>query len=201
LADRWSLSGSYFETCNCEDACPCVFLSPPTTGDCTVLVAWHVDRGNFGNVKLDGMNVALAAHSPGHMMKVKWEAALYLDARASEEQRNVLTQIFGGQAGGVPAALGNFIGKVHGVKAVEFDYSAEGKKRSLSIPGVVDAEIEAIQGQKGSDVTISNQPMAVAPGHSAVVSKSKKLSYHDYGMNWDVSGKNGFYSTFDYSGP
>ncbi|MHA6645712.1 DUF1326 domain-containing protein, partial [Mesorhizobium sp. A623] len=35
MMTEWKLSGSYFETCNCETACPCVFLSPPTEGDCT----------------------------------------------------------------------------------------------------------------------------------------------------------------------
>jgi hypothetical protein len=34
----WGLSGTYFESCNCDTACPCVFLSEPTEGDCTVLV-------------------------------------------------------------------------------------------------------------------------------------------------------------------
>jgi hypothetical protein len=201
LTDKWDLKGSYFETCNCEVACPCVFLGPPSKGDCTVLVAWHVDSGNMGSIQLNGLNVALAAYSPGHMMQVKWDAALYLDAKASEAQRNALTQIFGGQAGGHPAALGAAIGKVLGVKAVEFNYQASGKKRSLQIPNVVEAEIEAIQGQGGADVLISNHPLALAPGESAVVSKSKKLSYKDHSLSGEVSQKNGFYSAFAYKGP
>jgi hypothetical protein len=143
----------------------------------------------------------MAAHSPGHMAKVKWNAALYLDAKGSEAQRAALTKIFGGQAGGHPAVLGSFIGKVLGVTSVEFKYSASGKKRSLMIPSIAEAEIEAIQGQGGSDVTISNNPLAIAPGESAVVSRSKKLSYHDHGMNWEISEKNGFYSPFAYKGP
>lgn len=65
MSDSWTLKGAYFETCNCETACPCVFLSPPTEGECTVLLAWHVDEGRFGDVSLNGLNVALAAHSPG----------------------------------------------------------------------------------------------------------------------------------------
>src|SRR6202051_3255122 len=110
------------------------------------------------------------------MMKVKWDAALYLDARATEAQKTALTQIFGGQAGGHPAVLASFIGKVLGVSSVEFNYAANGKKRSLKIPNIAEAEIEAIQGQGGSDVSIANHPLAVSPGESAIVSKSKKLS-------------------------
>jgi hypothetical protein len=74
MAEQWNLTGTYFETCNCEAACPCVFLSPPSTGECTVLIAWHIDQGRSDDVALDGLNVALAVHSPGHMMQVQWKA-------------------------------------------------------------------------------------------------------------------------------
>src|SRR6202521_5624542 len=82
MAETWSVSGVYMEACNCDAACPCVMLSPPTSGECTVLVGWHIEKGHFGQVSLDGFNVALAAHSPGPMLQVKWKAALYLDRRA-----------------------------------------------------------------------------------------------------------------------
>ena len=71
MADNWTISGDYFEACNCEAACPCVFLSPPTTGECTLLVGWHIDSGNMNGADLGGLNVALAVHSPGHMIEVK----------------------------------------------------------------------------------------------------------------------------------
>ncbi len=63
----WSLKGTYFESCNCDLACPCIFLSPPTQGECSVLVGWHVEDGTDEGVSLSGLNVALAVHSPGHM--------------------------------------------------------------------------------------------------------------------------------------
>ncbi len=201
MATKWNLAGTYFEACNCEVACPCVFLSPPTTGECTVLVGWHVDKGSFGNEALDGLNVALAVYSPGHMAKVKWKVALYLDEKGSQAQRDALTQIFAGQAGGHPAMLASFIGQVLGVKSVPINYQASGKRRSLHIGNVAEAEIEALQGQGGSDIVISNHPLTVVPGQPAVVAKSKRLSYSDYGLKWEVSEKNGFYSAFAYQGP
>ncbi|HTJ09727.1 MAG TPA: DUF1326 domain-containing protein, partial [Candidatus Binataceae bacterium] len=138
MSDSWTLKGSYFETCNCETACPCVFLSPPTEGDCTVLLAWHVDEGRFGAVSLDGLNVALAVHSPGHMAEVKWKAALYLDERASGEQREALTKIFSGQAGGHLGRVAQHIGEVLGVRSVPIDYRADGKRRSVRVGNVAD---------------------------------------------------------------
>jgi hypothetical protein len=200
MAVKWTVTGNYFETCNCEAACPCIFLSPPTTGDCTVLIAWHIDNGHFGDVMLDGLNAALAVHSPGHMSQFKWIAALYLDERASTAQKDALTQIFSGQAGGHLAALASFIGEVKGIKSAAIDYQAAGKKRAIRIAGVAEAEIETLQGQGGADVTVANHPLAVAPGNAAVVAKSKRLSYQDYGFHWELSGKNGYCSPFSYRG-
>jgi hypothetical protein len=76
MAESWKVSGTYFEACNCAAACPCVFLSAPTEGQCTVMLAWHIEQGSSGGVKLNGLNVALLAHSPGHMLQTKWKVAL-----------------------------------------------------------------------------------------------------------------------------
>jgi len=197
---NWNLKGSYFEACNCETACPCLFLSAPSDGECTALVAWHIDQGSFGDVKLDGMNVALAVHSPGHMAQVKWKVALYLDDKASEAQSGALTQIFAGQAGGHPAMLASHIGEVMGVKSTPMSFEVKGRQRSLHMGDIADAVIESIEGQGGAEVTISNHPLCIAPAHTGVVSRSKEAHYQDHGLNWKFSNKSGFHSPFAYQG-
>ena len=191
MAENWNISGTYFETCNCEAVCPCIFLSPPTDGECTVMIAWHIDSGSFGNVNLDGLNVALAVHSPGHMMEVKWKVALYLGESANQDQQNALGQIFSGQAGGHFGKIATHIGEVVGVKTVPIEYKADGKHRSIRIPNIVEADIEAVEGQGGNLITVANHPLAIAPGEAATVARSKSLSYHDHGMDWEISGKTG----------
>jgi len=199
MSQEWKLDGTYFETCNCDAACPCVFLSDPTEDDCTVLVAWHIDKGIFNGVSLDDLNVALAVLSPGNMVEVKWTAAVYFDDRANDSQKNALTQIFTGQAGGHPGMLVSHIGEVLGISSLPITYKAEGKRRSLQIAGVADAEIEAMsQGQGGADITVENHPLCISPGYAAVVSKSTNVTYQDHGFDWKFSGKNGLYSPFTY---
>jgi len=200
MASQWKLEGQYLEACNCKPACPCVFLSTPTEGDCTVLVGWHIENGNDGKVKLDGLNVALAVVSPGTMHEVKWKVALYVDERASEEQKGSLVKIFAGQAGGHPARLGAFIGEVLGVKSVPIEYRKEGKRRALRIGAVGEADIESIEGAGGSDVTLNGHPLCIAPGFPAVVARSKGVRYKDYGFQWTLSDRNGLHSPFVYEG-
>lgn len=200
MSTNWKIDGTYFESCNCEVACPCVFMSPPSEGDCKVIVAWHIDEGSYGDVSLGGLSVAMAAYSSGHMLQTPWQVALYLDKNANEAQQNALTMIYGGQAGGPPAALGELIGEVLGVKSTSIEYQANGKQRSLKINGVGSMAIEGIAGQGGAEVTVNNHPIAVAPGYPAVTAKSEKLTYHDFGFNWEFSGKTGYYSPFTYAG-
>jgi len=200
MGTEWKVDGSYFESCNCDAACPCVFMSAPTEGDCTVVVAWHVDRGSMGDVSLDGLSVAMAAYSPGHMLQTPWQVALYIDEAANASQQEALTKIFGGQAGGPPAALAQFIGEVKGVTSVPIEFGANGKKRSLRIEGIAEVAITGMEGQGGAEVHVVNHPVAVSPGFPAVTGTSDKLSYHDHGFSWEFSGKNSFHAPFSYQG-
>lgn len=195
----WNLTGQYFEACNCEAACPCVFLSPPTEEDCTALVGWHIDHGDFEGTSLDGLNVALAVFSPGHMAQVQWQVALYLDDRATEAQSQALATIFSGQAGGHPARLAGHIGEILGAGPASIEFEQTGKRTSMKIAGIADVAIAAAAGQGDAVISVGNHPLAIAPGFEVVVSRSEHLSYNDHGLQWELSEKNGFYSPFEYA--
>ncbi|MEO6651760.1 MAG: DUF1326 domain-containing protein [Ilumatobacteraceae bacterium] len=197
----WNVSGSYFEACNCEAICPCIVLSPPTTGECTALVGWHIDEGAFDGLELSDLNVALAVHSPGHMATTMWHAAVYLDDRATEEQAAALGSIYSGASGGHPAVLGAHIGEVLGVASAPIAFDVDGTSSSLRIGDVGDVKVTAIAtGQGGELITINNHPLAIAPGYEAVASRVDHLRFTDHGYEWELSGTNGLVSPFSYSG-
>ena len=166
-----------------------------------MLIAWHIDSGSFGQADLNGLNVALAAYSPGAMTDGNWKAALYIDEQANQAQQEALTQMFGGQSGGHFALLAGFIGQVLGINTAAIDYKADGKSRSLTVGNLAAMEVQAIDGGDGSEVMISNNPLGVVPGEPMVVAKASQLTYHDHGMDWELSGKNAYYSPFAYKGP
>ncbi|MBX3667034.1 MAG: DUF1326 domain-containing protein [Rhodocyclaceae bacterium] len=200
MSTDWKVSGTYFEACSCEAPCPCNFLGPPTEGECKVVLAWHIDHGRYEGIDLSGLNVAMFGYAPGHMQHAKWSVALYTDERASAEKANALARIFSGQDGGHLGALGPFIGTVLGVKAAAIEYAAEGRKRSMSIAGVADASVEAIEGQGGRVAEVHNAPFTVVPDVPLVASRASRMRYDDYGFKVDISGRNGYYSPFTYQG-
>lgn len=199
---KWKVEGDYFESCNCDSVCPCVFLSDPTNKFCDVVVAWHVEHGEFDGTKLDGLNTVAYFHTPGHMIKDgQWEAAVYIDSNAKKEQAEALQKIFTGQVGGHPSVLAPLISKVLGGKQAKIDYRADGKTRSMHIPEVADIQVEAVKGIDSSKETyISNAPLCISPQFPNYVAKSSKAVYTDYGRQLDNSGKNGFFAKFEYSG-
>lgn len=199
MVESWRISGQYLESCNCKPACPCVFLSTPTEGECTAVVGWHIELGHYGAVDLAGLNVALAVHSPGSMYEVQWKAAVYLDDRAIPEQKDALLTIFSGQGGGHPARLGAHIGQVLGVASARIDFQREGNHGSLKVGSVAEVDIVALEGAGGAEVVISGHPLCIAPGYPATVAKSRALRYEDHGYQWILSDRNGLYSPFSYN--
>ena len=76
-------------------------MDNPTEGNCYLTTAWHIQRGNYNDTNLDGLNVVGVFNTPGNMATgPKWKVALYLDQTATAEQSDALTRIYSGQAGG-----------------------------------------------------------------------------------------------------
>jgi hypothetical protein len=199
---KWKIEGDYFEGCNCDSICPCIFKGDPDEGYCNITAAWHIQKGNYdNNVNLDGLNVAALFHTPGNMITgPKWNAALYIDERASKEQNDSLVKIFSGQAGGFFAAVANLIGKVMGIKSTPIEFGSDGKRRWLQINNLLNLQISGTEGaDPNQESVITNPAFSAVPGSNLVIAQSSKYSYNDHGMQWDSSGKNGFYCKFKYS--
>ncbi len=196
----WQVQGTYMESCNCEAICPCIVLGPPTHGECTVLVAWQIEKGRDGDVTLDGLNLALAIHAPAKMHETKWRAAAYVDDRATPAQRASLLKIFGGQAGGHPAALAAHIGELVGVKDAAITFRKQGKNTVVEIPALASAEMQPLVGPDGGPVVVSNHLLAIGPGFPAVVGRSTRSRVSDHGWSWTLDGGQCMTSPFRYEG-
>jgi hypothetical protein len=65
MTTEWRVKATELANCNCAYGCPCQFNALPTHGFCEAAVAWQVEEGHFGDVRLDGLRMALTAHWPG----------------------------------------------------------------------------------------------------------------------------------------
>jgi hypothetical protein len=202
---RWRIEGDYFENCNCDVVCPCLFspgppmTAQPTAGACEVPLAFHIERGSYGDVSLDGLNAVVALRTPGVMGAGNASVALYLDERADERQREALQAIFSGAAGGPPAALAPIITTVLGVKSVPIRWHKDGKRRAVEIPGVANLAVRAVPSMNpDGEIWVQNaHPLAMEQLAMAVGDAGS--TFADYGMRWDNAGKNAHYAPIKWA--
>jgi hypothetical protein len=193
------VEGDYFEVCNCDVSCNCIWLGPATRDACDVLLAWHVTRGSKDGVDLSGLNAVMAVHSPKRMTDGGWKVALYLDDRASAEQSAALGAVFSGGAGGHLAGLGPLIGEIAGVEpaAITFDKSAGSLRAEVS--GALTMSSDQLVGMDGGGpAVIANAPFG-AVAQPVRQATSKDVSYHGH-WSTDFSGTNSFVTDFRYEG-
>ena len=87
-----------------------------------------------------------------------------------------------------------------GVKSVPIEFGIDGKRRWLNIKNSVELEIEGVKGiDPNKESYIVNPAFSAVPGSDLVVARSSKYNYNDHGLQWNNSGKNGFYCRFSYS--
>jgi hypothetical protein len=105
---KWKIHAYFLDACNCDWGCPCQFNANPTHGNCEGVAGYHIVSGVYGgrsgdgDVKLDGLNMALIASWPGPIHEGHGKASYYIDNRADEKQFEALSNIITGKAGGGP---------------------------------------------------------------------------------------------------
>ena len=202
----WKVSGQYYETCSCDFVCPCVpgqLAVSPTKGSCTFVMAFQVDRGSYGSVSLDGLGFIVLGLTPEAMGKGNWSVGLIADERASVEQRDAITAIASGAAGGPMSALSGLIGKFLGVELAPIRFDRDGAKWSVQASKLVDMAAEGAMGINPA----ATEPLHLEnTGHPAsdrfALAHASRSHVHALGLAWDdVTGKNnGQYAPFSWQG-
>jgi hypothetical protein len=194
----FSVEGDYFEVCNCDVSCNCVWLGTATQDNCDVMLAWHVTAGDKDGVDLSGLNAVMAVHSPKRMTDGGWKVALYTDDRATPEQSEALGAVFSGAAGGHLAGLGPLIGEVAGVGPAAITFEKSNGSLHAEVAGAASMSSDQMAGMDGGPAVISNTPFG-AVAQPVRQGTSKDVSYHGH---WaaDFSGTNSFITEFRYEG-
>jgi hypothetical protein len=193
------VEGDYFEVCNCDVSCNCVWLGPATQDHCDLFLAWHVSRGEKDGVDLSGLNAVMAVRTQKRMTDGGWRVALYLDDRATAEQSQALGAVFSGGAGGHLAALGPLIGEVAGVAPASITFEKSDRSLRAEVAGVLTMSSEQIVGMDGKEpAVITNAPLgAVAQPVRQATAQEGRYSGH---WSAEFSGTNSFVTDFRYEG-
>jgi hypothetical protein len=211
-AQSWRLTGDWFDVCRCRVPCGCTFAQPPDDGVCEGILAWHIREGNYGDVRLDGLNVVMLGSFEGNIWAgeaTNSAAGFFLDERADDPQREALQTIFGGQAGGWPATFATLAETdVRGLEFARIDFEIADDLASwrVEVPGKARGSAEALSGptspSEGARVQVHNAPGAeVGPGQVATYATASEDEVDAFGFKWSWPGRSSKHFSFDWSGP
>jgi hypothetical protein len=84
---NWNVSGDWFDVCKCNIPCPCTFAQTPTYGECDGVLAYHTNKGSYGEMSLDGLNLLAISDFKGNIWagNTKANIAMFFDDRASQQ--------------------------------------------------------------------------------------------------------------------
>jgi len=203
----WRIRGTYLEVCNCEAICPCrriggVAGGRSTYGECAGALSWLITDGGVDGVDLSSLAVVLVSWYSDDEPGSPWRWVLHLDERADADQRAALEDLFSGRLGGTPMSQFPWAFKPSTLLAVvpgriEIDHTP-GRGR-LRAGGAVNVRIA---GPFAAQETVT----CIIPGHNrdgreVVAELAEVNDAHDERLQWSYSGRCGYESTFDYSGP
>ncbi len=187
------LEGTLLEACSCGVLCPCWVGENPDLGECFAAIAWHYDKGRIGNVDVSGLTAVSITHIPGNILTPKsWRAVLFIDAKATDEQKNAIVGAIAGEYGGPLADLFQLVGKVEAVKTAPIRHDVEDGHGVLEIPGVLEAEMEPYRNSDGRMTTLRDSIFSTVPGTPAYVSKQSRyrVNLPEFGMVWEYKNSN-----------
>jgi len=201
MGTKWAMRGTLLGACSCDWGCPCSFDAPPTKGFCDGAYLWHVDKGKFGDVSLDGLSFAWVGHSPGplHEGNVTW--LVLADEKANAAQRRALETLGEGKSGGPWVIFMAVASRCEGPRYVPFELQLDGLKSKARAGGIVEYDLGPIL----NPVTHEPEEIYVdkPTGFTSkrlTMGASRVFRVNSDVLRYDHSGKYAEFSHFDYSG-
>jgi hypothetical protein len=168
------------------------------------LVFFHIQEGNYGNVKLDGLEVVYAVSWPKAIHEGSGTLQLFITKNSDQKQREALVNIFTGKAkGDGPFALFAMTLKyILDSQFVEINAKINGTRSSFSVPGIMDVQLENFVNPVTGDEQFTK--IQLPKGFIwkiADAAKTRVMKILTPNLNFDHSGKNAFYSVVEFNGP
>lgn len=149
----WSIEGPHVVNCNCAYGCPCQYTALPTDGTCKAAVAWRIDKGHFGETRLDGLFAVSLYSWPGAIHQGNGHMQSIIDERADDAQREAIAAIMQGEG----ADPGSTMLQIYRAMCstyheplfmpIELELDMEKRTARVRVAGLVETTVEPLKNQ------------------------------------------------------
>jgi hypothetical protein len=188
----WNLRGWRVIGCCCTAPCACrINKKPSYCHGCDHTDVVHVEEGEMGGVKMDGVQWAVVGRGFGQGADGNW-AYVYVDERISEAQYKALGDWLSAGVAGLGKKAPYLAGNFRGMRKVPMKTTVSRDKHDYgaSIPGILDIQTSAIFNPGHTEPVVSTGIMD-AFGDRFVHSNTARHTYSDptLGTEWDLTGR------------
>jgi hypothetical protein len=199
----WSVNATAIEACSCPMFCQCYFNSKPAAhhdhgGEakhyCRANLAYRINKGQYGDVKLDGAKFWLANDlgADFSMGKMDWVVVTY-DKATSPAQRAAIRDVVGHL----------FPVQWNSMKEAEADidtwrFDKDGAVATMDGVKTAEVRLKRFPGLTDEPIVIRNLPYWGAKRHDGFVLMPNEVEAYRTGPNaFEYKGTNGFMITVD----
>jgi Protein of unknown function (DUF1326) len=199
----WSVNATAIEACSCPMFCQCYFNSKPAAhhdhgGEakhyCRANLAYRINKGNYGDVKLDGAKFWLANDlgADFSMGKMDWVVVTY-DKATTAAQRAAIKDVVGHL----------FPVQWNSMKEAEADidtwrFDKDGAVATMDGGKTAEVRLKRFPGMTNEPIVIRNLPYWGAKRHDGFVLMPNEVEAYRVGPNaFEYKGTNGFMITVD----
>jgi hypothetical protein len=197
----WNMKGQVVVACNCDWGCPCNVNALPTRGYCQGGWTWQIEAGVYGELKLDGLHLAMYAAWPAAIHEGNGTVMTLVDERADEAQRRALIALLQGAAGGPWGILRKTFTTFYEPRFARFEVDFETKLPRVRVDDVLELDTEYI---RNAVTQATSHPRIVLPEgfivRDAALLSSRRFVLRD-GVRYDHGGKYAAFGFFSYAGP
>jgi hypothetical protein len=199
----WSVNATAIEACSCPMFCQCYFNSKPAAhhdhgGEakhyCRANLAYRINRGQYGDTKLDGAKFWLANDLGGDfsMGKMDWVVVTYDKATSPAQRvaiRDVVGHLFPVQWNSMKEAEGDID---------TWRYDKDGAVATIDGGKTAEVRLKRFPGMTDEPIVIRNLPYWGTKRHDGFVLMPNEVEAYRVGPNaFEYKGTNGFMITVD----
>ena len=194
----YNLEGRLLEVCTCKILCPCWVGEDPDFGTCDGVLAWHFDKGEIEGIDVAGHTFVILAHIPGNILNGNWRIRVYIDDKATSQQKDALLKVWTGNAGGPIADLAKLVGTVDAVEQVPITFNVQGVNGTLKVGNAIHAGLAPFMGATGQPTAMLDTIFTTIPGSPAYVGKASSYTANAPGFNINLQGHNAVSGSFRF---
>jgi hypothetical protein len=198
---NYVVEGSLLEACSCRTLCRCWIGEDPDGGSCDSFNAYHIDKGAINGVDVSGLTYVQVVKIPGNVLVPKsWKRVSYVDANATEQQRDAILDAWHGRLGGPLADLNNLIGEDIAIHSSPILYDLKGGEGTIAVGDKVRATMAPYRSNYGVATTLRDSIFSTISGSPAYVAKASEhvVNIPEHGMVWTFKDLNAIQGEFRF---